>query len=600
MPDVIRKFWKTLERRERRRIALTLVLLLASSLIQMLGVGSILPLMAVLSRPGIIHSNPWLHKAYSVFGFTSDTHFLFFLGLCSLATILISNAFLALNQWITVHLWGAIQHRVAVRLLQGYINAPYLLHLRRSPAELKRNVLDESLRFAAVLDLSLKFAASVFLILCITALLLAVNPVLCLLIGALLGGGYAVIYLAVRHRMARIGDERLKANLQRYKMVDEGLGGLKELKLLQRTTWMMRRFIKASNVLTDTLAKKSVLDTVPRYFIEVLGFGSMLLILLYLLASGADLRDSIPLMSLFAFGAYRMLPAMQGLYNSTMGLRFYAPVGSSMYEELGDSARRMAAAHPDGPEEQPLIFRRAIELHHISFAFSKERSEALRDISLTIPCRAFIGIAGETGSGKTTLADVILGLLTPETGNVTVDGVPLKGDNIARWQRLLGYVPQDVYLADDTIESNIAFGLPVDRIDKEAVREAARLAQIQTFIEEELRLEYQTPVGDRGVRLSGGQRQRIGIARALYHGPQVLVLDEATSQLDGETEAHVFSAIEKLAHHVTLIVIAHRLTTIKRADRIYLLEKGKLAAQGTFSELLEHSQQFKNMAHGLT
>jgi ABC-type multidrug transport system fused ATPase/permease subunit len=573
--------------------------LLVSSLVQMLGVGSILPLMAVLSTPQIIQSNHWLHALYSLLHFTSEAHFLFFLGLCSLGAVLFSNAFLALNQWITVHLSASIQQRFEVGLLESYLQAPYVVHLRRSPAELKRNVLDETLRLSGIANLGLQWVASGFLILCITGLLLAVNPILSALLGVLIGGGYGLVYLVVRRRMARIGRERMDANLQRYKMVDEGLGGLKELRLLQRTSWMMRRYKKAADTLTASLAERSVLDTLPRYFIEVLGFGGMLLVVLYLLASHRDVRASLPLISIFAFGAYRMLPAMQSAYNSTVGLRFVAPVALAMETELRSVTEARGLGSNGGEQKAPLPFRRAIDLCNVSFSFTHDRGYALRDVTLTIPYRAFVGFVGETGAGKSTLADVILGLLPPETGEVRVDGAPLRGAATPRWQRLLGYVPQDVYLADETIESNIAFGLPPEGIDAGAVRKAARLAQVDTFIEEELPEGYKTIVGDRGVRLSGGERQRIGIARALYHGPEVIVLDEATSMLDGDTEARVFSAIESLANGVTLIVIAHRLTTVRRADTIYLLDKGTVAAQGSFSDLLQSNEQFKKMAQGL-
>jgi ABC-type multidrug transport system fused ATPase/permease subunit len=599
MVEVIRRLWRTLERRERVKMLLTLAVLLASSLVQMLGVGSILPLMAVLSTPEIIQRNRWLHALYTLLGFTSESHFLFFLGLCSLGAVLLSNAFLALNQWITVHLSASIQRRFEVCLLDNYLQAPYVVHLRRSPAELKRNVLDEALRFSGIANLALQLVASGFLILCITGLLLVVNPILSVLLSTLMGAGYGVVYLLVRRGMARIGRERMEANVQRYKMVDEGLGGLKELRLLQRTSWTMRRYRKAADTLTATLAKKSVLDTLPRYFMEVLGFGGMVLVVLYLLASQRDVRNAIPLISLFAFGAYRMLPAMQGGYNSTVGLRFVAPVALAMEAELRSVTEARVFGSHGGGNEVPLHFRSSIDLCSVSFSFTQDRGYALRDVTLTIPYRAFVGFAGETGAGKSTLADVIVGLLPPEAGEVRVDGVPLRGGATMRWQRLLGYVPQDVYLADDSIESNIAFGLPRDMIDGSAVREAARLAQLHGFIEQELPEGYETLVGDRGVRLSGGQRQRIGIARALYHRPEVLVLDEATSMLDGETEARVFAAIESLSHPVTLIVIAHRLATLRRADTIYLLENGSVVAHGTFSELLESSGQFKRMTGGI-
>jgi len=598
MMELIRKFWNILVKRERVRVLLTLLILLFSSLMQMLGVGSILPLIAVIAKPEVIESNHWLQNLYTFIGFTSVNEFLFFLGLCSLGILLLSNAFLALNQWVTLRLAGAVQRRLEFSLLEGYLHAPYVAHLQRSSAELKRNVLEEAQQFSGIATLGLQLIASSFLIICITGLFLVVNPVLSIILSLFIGSGYALVYFVVQRHLGRIGRERLEANLQRYKMVDEGLGGLKELRLLQRTSWTLKRYTSAMNTLWETRASQSILGTLPKHFIEVLSFGGMLIVVLYLLASQEDIRNTIPLISLFAFGAYRILPAMQGAYNSAMSLRFYAPVLLTIESEL---SKIKQAGSIDGEmtgDKKTLSFRQVIELRNVSFSFTQDRGYALQNISLTIPCRSFIGFAGETGAGKSTLVNLILGLLNPDKGEIRIDGIQLSGEVGKRWQRILGYVPQDIYLADDTIEHNIAFGLPPSKIDDGAVREAARLAQIQHFIEQQLPDGYQTIVGDRGVRLSGGERQRLGIARALYHRPEVLVLDEATSMLDGETEAKIFSAIQSIAKEVTLIVIAHRLNTIKHADTIYLLDKGVVTASGTFSELLADNDQFRKMAQG--
>jgi ABC-type multidrug transport system fused ATPase/permease subunit len=598
MREFVRKSWHLLERRERAKVIVTLAALMASSLVQMLGVGSILPFVAVLSSPGIIQKNHWLQALYNLLGFTSEHRFLIFLGLCSLGAVLVSNTFMALNQWITVRVSASIQNRLAIRLFEMYLNSPYVLHLRRSPPELKRNVLEETERFMGAVMLVLQLVASALIILCIAALLLTVNPLLSLAIGVLVGGGYSLFYLVIHRRVGRMGYLRMGANAQRFKMVDEGLGGFKELKVMGRTPWTVHRFAQASGALTGTTAWLTVLGTLPRFFIEVLGFGGMLLVVLYLLASHSDIRNTIPLVSLFAFAGYRMLPAMQSAYNTLVGLRFYAPVVYTLEDEMRPAKETTQDGIQDGEAISALPFRRAVELEKVSFRFSEERGYALRDVTFTIPYRAFVGFVGETGAGKSTLADVILGLLPPESGEMRVDGAPLRGSAVRRWQLLLGYVPQEVYLAADTIEANIALGLPTDKVDHEAVREAARLAQLQGFIETELPEGYQTLVGDRGIRLSGGQRQRIGIARALYHHPEVLILDEATSMLDGETEAGLLSAIESLSHKVTLIVIAHRLTTVRHADTIYLLDKGAVIAQGTHAELMENNLHFQRMARG--
>jgi ATP-binding cassette subfamily C protein len=552
--------------------------------------------MAVLSNPEAIRDTWALSQVYSHLGFSSDAAFLFFLGVCSLVAIVASNACLGLNQWVTVHLSASIQERLEASLLDSYLHAPFEEHVRRSPAELKRNVLDETLTFSGIGKTGLQLLASCFVILCISTVLLLVNPVLSCLLGLVVGGSYAFVYLMIRRRTARIGELRMDANLQRHKMVDEGLGGLKELQILQRTGWIMNRYRKAANTLTTTLAKQSVLGTFPRYFIEVFGLGGMILVVLYLLAVQGDARAATPIISVFAFGAYRILPAMQQAYASTMALRFYAPVARHMQHELECARQRCNRTKQASRGDAPVSFQSRIELKDVSFKYSEDRSDALRGVSMVIDRGSFVGVVGETGSGKTTLANIVLGLLNPQTGRLLIDGKPLEGTMVGAWQRSIGYVPQDVYLADDTLKANIAFGLPSDEVDSEAVRDAARLAQLHDFVEGELPLGYETLVGDRGIRLSGGQRQRIGIARALYHQPEVLVLDEATSMLDGETEARVFSAVERLAGSRTLIVIAHRLATIRRADLVYLLEGGSLVDLGTYDELTARSSRFRNMA----
>ncbi len=299
-----------------------------------------------------------------------------------------------------------------------------------------------------------------------------------------------------------------------------------------------------------------------------------------------------------AFAGYRMLPAANQAYQSFVGLRFYSVSAHRLAHEAAAFQSPMTARGRPSPNRAPafLTFAHSLEIHHLTFTYTADRPQALKDVTLSIPFKSFTGVVGATGAGKTTLADVLLGLLPPDAGQILVDGVPLTHENQRSSQNLVGYVPQDIYLADDTIERNIVFGLPKEVIDHEAIRRAAAMAQIAAFIEKELPEGYETLVGDRGVRLSGGQRQRIGIARALYHGPQVLILDEATSMLDGTTEAAFMQAIDALSHKVTLIVIAHRLTTVAKADCLIFLENGCVGATGTYEALIKRNASFRSMA----
>jgi ATP-binding cassette subfamily C protein len=571
-----------------------------TGLLQLFGVGSILPFVALLSNSDLVEKNHWLHGAYVFFGFTSVHRFLIGCGVLALAALLIANLGFVLTQWINVRVSWSIQHGIATRLFERYLRAPYVLLLRRSPADLKKNILEESQTVGGgVVQSLLQLAAAGFTVLVLTCLLLLVNPLLTLLIGGLVGGGFGLVYLLVRRSLQRMGDSRFDANTARYKAVDEGLGGLKELRVLGRSGGVLGQFSGASLRFVSQLSDQALISQLPRYLIEVFGFGGILLVVIYMMARQSDIRNAIPLISLFAFAGYRMLPAANQAYTCITNLRFFGVAVRTVAQEMrraydGPSSAPFVGSHGGAPERLP--FSHAVEVKNLHFAYSPERPAALLDVSLTVPYKSFVGIVGATGSGKTTLADVILGLLPPQAGELIVDGELLTAANLRAWQNTVGYVPQDIYLADDTIAHNIAFGVPPEKIDMEAVRRAAQMAQIHMFIEAKLPDGYETLVGDRGVRLSGGQRQRIGIARALYHNPEVLILDEATSMLDGRTEADLMQAIEALSHRLTLLVIAHRLTTVAQADRIYLLEEGRLEATGTYAELMQTSERFRKMA----
>lgn len=587
-----------LTRREKFKALIALAAVLFAGLFQVFGVGSILPFVAILNNPTLIRTNHWLHWAYTTLGFTSTHHFLIFCGAGTMAALFLSNFSFLATSWINTRVAWSIQHGLASRLFKLYMTAPYTVILRRSAADLKKNILEETGQFSGgVIQTCLQLISASVTIFFITGLLIAVNPTLTLIIGGIAGGSFALTYLGIQKKACNIGSLRFHSNTGRHKAVEEGLGGQKELRILGRTQAPLEQFQTNSLSFTRSLATSSILGFTPRYLIEVLGFGSILAVVIYLMASHADIRTAIPLVSLFAYGGYRLLPAMNGVYTNLVSLRFNSVVITTLPHEmtsLQDSTQKATTC----TNNERLRFKQQLEVRDIHFAYSKDRPPALNGASITVPCNHFIGIAGSTGSGKTTLADIILGLLPPQKGQILVDGVAITSANLRSWQNLIGYVPQDIYLADDTIAQNIAFGIPHERVDMEAVRVAAQRAQLSQFIEQKLPEGYETLVGDRGVRLSGGQRQRIGIARALYHNPAVLVLDEATSMLDGQTERAFMQAIEELSHRVTLIVIAHRLTTLAKADCIYLLEDGRIENAGPFQSLLQSSKRFSLMVQG--
>jgi ATP-binding cassette subfamily C protein len=597
-----RKLWQLLSAAERRKFRWALAVGTLASALQVVGVGSIFPFVAVMADPAAVHRYRFLAQLQQLLGMAADRAFLLLLGVGSLIVLVASNTALAASHWVAVRFADGVMHRLSVALFASYLRAPYVVHLRRSVAELKRNVLQEAERFSTLLNAVLQCATGLLTLVAVAGVLFYLNPVATVSVLLVFGASYVFIYLFVRRRLARLAAFRLEANRERYRTADEGFGGLKELNVLQRLEPVLQRFDAASAANVRFHTAHAVAGVMPRYLLELMAFGSLMVVALLLMLRGGDVRAAIPLMSVFALAAYRLLPALQQAYNTVVTFRLFSPAVELLARELarvsGEDATQAAASSvlADPPtSQQPLPFRDRIVLENVSFAYAPERGMVLQGISLEIPYRSFVGLVAETGAGKTTVADLILGVLTPTEGRILVDGVEITPENVRGWQRQLGYVPQDVYLAEDTIAANIAFGVPAKARDIAAVEQAAKTAQIHDFIVS-LPEGYDTLVGHRGVRLSGGQRQRIGIARALYHKPEVLVLDEATSQLDGLTEAAFMEALEELSANFTLIVIAHRLATVRHADCLFLLDAGRLVASGTYDQLLAGSRDFRALA----
>lgn len=309
------------------------------------------------------------------------------------------------------------------------------------------------------------------------------------------------------------------------------------------------------------------------------------------MAQSGSFNEAIPIVSLYVFAGYRLMPALQQIYSSFTKLSFVSPSLDKLYQDLKNLKPQNEILNSD---KNLISYCQNIKLKNIYYNYPNSERAALENVSLTIPYNSRIGIVGSTGSGKTTTVDLILGLLEPQQGSLEVDGQTISNKNLRSWQKSIGYVPQHIYLSDDTVASNIAFGVNPKNINQEAVEKASKIANLHKYILEDLPEKYQTTIGERGVRLSGGQRQRIGIARALYHNPKVLILDEATSALDIQTEKIVMEAVNGLVNEVTIIIIAHRLSTVKKCDKIFLLDKGKLKDKGTFDELLKTNDQFRN------
>lgn len=592
--EAVSKLYALLDPSERRRFYLLLPAVTAMALLQVVGIASVLPFLALVTDPTVVETNALLSRVYDLLGFASLRSFLVFAGVGALALLIVSNGFTAFVEWLLLRYSWNLNHDLSVKLLREYLAKPYVFFLDRNTSSLATNILSEAKQAVRGFVLAaLQLLSRGIVTLFVLALLVSLYPLLALMTFGFLGAAYGITFLFVRRGMAESGRLRSQADRARFQAASEALSGIKDIRILGREEPFLRRFARHSRVYEKQMARQQVIASVPRYAFETIAFGGMLLIVLVLLLRGQGVQDIVPTLGVFAFATMRLLPALQSLFAALTALRFSTPSIDVLHRDLEALGRRPQPSRPAAP----LPFRESIELRNVRFTYPGAPKPVLDGFDLRIEANTTVGLVGATGSGKTTTVDILLGLLEPEEGQLLVDGVPITEENRRAWQANLGYVPQQIYLADDTIAANIAFGVRPEEIDMAAVERAARLANVHDFIVSELPDGYETVVGERGVRLSGGQRQRLGIARALYHDPKVLVFDEATSALDNVTEESIFRAVSELGKSKTIVMIAHRMSTVRGCDVIYVLDRGAVQAQGTYGDLLATSPLFRAMVN---
>ncbi|PQA85292.1 ABC transporter ATP-binding protein [Limnohabitans sp. TS-CS-82] len=571
-------------------------MMLVMALLDMLGVASILPFIAVLANPALVETNlilSWAYQLSANVGVASVEQFLFLLGFLVFLLLVFSLTFKALTTYAQTRFALMREYSIGKRLVEGYLLQPYSWFLNRHSADLGKNILSEvsGVIYGGMIPL-MTLMAQLAVTIALLGLLLLVDPWLAVFVGLVLGVAYGGILVLMSGWLNTLGQARIQANQERYTVVSEAFGAAKEVKTGGLESVFIERFAKPAETYAKGQATAQVIAQVPRFALEAIAFGGMLLVILYLMAQSGSFAAALPIIALYAFTGYRLMPALQQIYGAITQLKFAGPALNALHADLTG----LNAVESYAKLTEPLPLNKCIELNNIVYQYPNANSPALNGIDLTITARSTVGLVGSTGSGKTTTVDLILGLLEPQEGALCIDGQVIDASNRRQWQKSIGYVPQHIYLADDTVSANIAFGLAPEMVDQEAVKRAAKIANLHDFVVQNMPQGYGTMVGERGVRLSGGQRQRIGIARALYHNPSVLVLDEATSALDNITEQVVMEAVHNLSHSITIILIAHRLTTVRECDQIFLLEKGAVKSNGTFKQLVEKSDQFRAMA----
>lgn len=596
------KIFDLLTYSERKYAFMLIGMILMMALLDMLGVASILPFMAVVSNPKLVENNILLNSAFHMvraIGFNSMQEFHFTLGIFVFFVLVTSLGFKALTTYAQTRFALMGEYRLAMRLVESYLNHPYSWFLSHNSADLSKVILSEvSLVIYHAVQPAMVIMAQSATALMILVLLLVVDPTLALLVGVVLGIVYLAISMFMSGLLKRLGLECAQANQMRFTILSEAFGAIKEVKVGSLECTYAQRFAAPAKVYANGQAMVHIIAQMPRFALEAIAFGGLLLVMLYIMRQSGSLTAALPIITLYAFAGYRLMPALQQIYGAVSQLRYASQGLERLHQDLKCLNSKKNINSKINWEVEPICLKEEIVLNNVSYSYPNVDELAIKALNLVIPAHSTTGFVGTTGSGKTTTIDLILGLLEPQEGHLTIDGVAITDRNRHQWQRSIGYVPQHIFLADDTVAANIAFGVDPKFIDKKSVVRAAKLAKLHDYILHDLSHGYNTTVGERGVRLSGGQRQRLGIARALYHNPQILILDEATSSLDNLTEQAVMDAVNDLEDQVTIIMIAHRLSTVRRCNKIYLLDHGEIKAGGSYDELCLISDEFAAMAKG--
>ncbi len=580
MIDDWRKLLSFFSAGEKRQILLLLLSTTVSGLVQAIGVASIMPFIAVVADPALVAENRYLTWAYDALGFTTTNDFLRFLGFFAFVMLLATNLLVGINAWLTFRVCHLGEYNLARRLMSRYLARPYLFLLQRNSSELVKMVVTEIDRVAiGTLMAGINVFSDAVTTLFIVVLLVVIQPWVMTVTLVVLAVAYLLIYLLIMPKVTRLGAEFATLNTEIYKNAHEALDAAKAIKVLGREEHFVERFSRPLLRSSRNAISYSTLDIVPAQSLELVAFGGLVFATVYLIGDTGDAGGILPVIAMLAYAAYRLIPALQGLFDGVEAIRYKTAALDGLWQDYSDSS-----AEPSPTAGGVLVPRHSIRLDDISFRYPDGRQDTLSGLNLTIPAGRAVCLAGPTGAGKSTTVDILLGLLPPSAGGVRVDDTLVTPGNVRTWRNSIGYVPQVIYLIDDTIANNIALGTEPGEIDYGRLERAARIAELHDFVVSELEAGYQSVVGERGAKLSGGQRQRIGIARALYRDPAVLILDEATNELDLATEARILDSLRALGDR-TIIFVSHKPSVATFCDEVVVLESGRIAAQGSYAEL---------------
>ena len=577
--STLRIVWAILTLKERRNLIWIFSLMLFGTVLETFSLGLVVPVVGLLTKPEYLKSHPRIDEFLN---FPSQTQFVVGAMLLLVLVYVVKSIFLIGSLWVQYGYSTGVTKRLGRTLFENYLKQPFTFHLQRNSATLIRNSQNSASVMSGTIDPILSIAADALVTTGMMVLLLVIEPkgtIITILV-------FVLSSIALRRFSSR--RIRLWGEAQNFhkgmiiQHLQQGFGGVKDVKILGRENYFVTQYSDHLDGNANVLRRFSLAQAVPRFGLEILMMIGLASLVSTMVLSGQELTGILPVLGLFGAAAFRLLPAVNRSILSAQTINLNRPLVDGVAADLGLSISTTSTKNVHGH------LALSISIENLSFSYETASTQALTEVSVEISRGEAVGLVGPSGSGKSTLVDILLGLLEPTSGRVLVDGDDIH-DNLRGWQDQIGYVPQSIFLTDDTLRRNVAFGLPKDQIDHDAVKSAIRSAQLEDFVAS-LPDGLDTIVGERGVRLSGGQRQRIGIARALYNNPDVLVLDEATSSLDTETEHGVMQAVQALQGEKTVIIVAHRLSTVEYCDRLYRLENARIVDEGTFSEVTSRTK----------
>jgi ATP-binding cassette, subfamily B, bacterial PglK len=577
---------------ETKQTFALLALIILTAFVDTLGVASILPFMTLVLNPSIIEDNillKYLYNKSSILGVTNTDQFIIVFGITFFFFIIFSFFLRSSTIYFQMRFALLREYTISRRLLESYLCQPYSWFLKNHSAEIAKNILNEvGTVVGSFIMPIISFVSNSLVVIMLITLCFLINPKITFIIVLVFGTSYLLIFYFVKNILSRFGNQRLIANEQRYKLLSEAFGAAKEVKVGGLENIYINRYSKVAQIYATSLSISSIIEFLPRFFIEAIAFGGLILYTL-LIFENSNFQTHIPIISFYAYVGFKLLPALQAVYGNLTKMRSSKPSLDNLYKSFTSLSSNYFFK-----TSQSIYPKKSIEFKNINFTYSDTKYVALKNVNFTIPAYSKIGIIGPTGSGKSTTIDIILGLLDASSGYFKVDDTIINIKNKRSWQKNIGYVPQQIYLSDASIAENIAFGVDPENINYYIIKKVSKMVNLHDFVINDLPNNYRTLIGEKGVRLSGGQRQKIAIARALYKNPKVLILDEATNSLDNITENTVIDAINNIKKKITIILITHRLASVKKCDIIFLFDKGKLKAQGNYNQLKKNTNFFNN------